>query len=210
MAEKEQKKRGGCLKWIVIIFGLLILLGACGAMLSGGGDSTDTTTDEAAADNNSKTDETAEETESDEESSNETEDTAEVIEEETETVDNNLTVGETSTIDDISLTVDNAYYTDQRNEFADIVPDNVLMIDVTIENNSGTDYPVGMDLSLYVDGSKAETYPVATLMDSVSDGRSVSGQQSFAIMGDSSEIELEFSPFMSFSGEKAIYTITPQ
>ena len=106
--------------------------------------------------------------------------------------------------------MDNAYYTDERNEFADITPDNVLMVEVTIENNSGTDYPVGMDLSLYVDGSKAETYPVATLMDSVSDGRSVSGQQTFAIMGDPSEIELEFSPFMSFSGEKAIYTITPQ
>lgn len=204
MTEKEEKKRGGCLKWVVIIFGVLILLGACTALLGGGEDTTNTTTEEAQEDSGNTN------TEDGEENSNETEDTADVVEEETETVDNNLNIGETSTIDDISLTVDNAYYTDQRNEFADINPDTVLMVEVTIENNSGTDYPVGMDLSLYVDGSKAETYPVATLMDSVSDGRSVSGQQTFAIMGDPSEIELEFSPFMSFSGEKAIYTITPQ
>lgn len=204
MAEKEQKKRGGCLKWIVIIFAVLILLGACTALLGGGDNDTNTTTEEPVEDSDNTS------AEDSEENSNETEDTADVVEEETETVDSNLNIGETSTIDDISLTVDNAYYTDQRNEFADINPDTVLMVEVTIENNSGTDYPVGMDLSLYVDGSKAETYPVATLMDSVSDGRSVSGQQTFAIMGDPSEIELEFSPFMSFSGEKAIYTITPQ
>lgn len=204
MAEKEQKKRGGCLKWIVIIFAVLILLGACTALLGGGDNDTNTTTEEPVEDSDNTN------AEDSEENSNETEDTADVVEEETETVDSNLNIGETSTIDDISLTVDNAYYTDQRNEFADINPDTVLMVEVTIENNSGTDYPVGMDLSLYVDGSKAETYPVATLMDSVSDGRSVSGQQTFAIMGDPSEIELEFSPFMSFSGEKAIYTITPQ
>lgn len=204
MAEKEQKKRGGCLKWIVIIFAVLILLGACTALLGGGDNDTNTTTEEPVEDSDNTN------AEDSEEDSNETEDTADVVEEETETVDSNLNIGETSTIDDISLTVDNAYYTDQRNEFADINPDTVLMVEVTIENNSGTDYPVGMDLSLYVDGSKAETYPVATLMDSVSDGRSVSGQQTFAIMGDPSEIELEFSPFMSFSGEKAIYTITPQ
>lgn len=204
MAEKEQKKRGGCLKWIVIIFGVLILLGACTALLSGGDNKTNNTTEDAAEESDNSN------VENTEESSEETEDTADVVEEETETVDTNLTIGETSTIDDISLTVDNAYYTDERNEFADINPDTVLMVEVTIENNSGTDYPVGMDLSLYVDGSKAETYPVATLMDSVSDGRSVSGQQTFAIMGEPSEIELEFSPFMSFSGEKAIYTITPQ
>lgn len=200
MAEKEQKKRGGCLKWVVIIFGVLILLGACGAMLGGGDNATNTTPEETIEEENTES----------AESSEETENTADVVEEETETVDSNLTIGETSTIDNISLTVDNAYYTDERNEFAEINPDTVLMVEVTIENNSGTDYPVGMDLSLYVDGSKAETYPVATLMDSVSDGRSVSGQQTFAIMGDPSEIELEFSPFMSFSGEKAIYTITPQ
>lgn len=167
---------------------------------------------DAAEDATQQVEETVEETTQDSESGEDvaTEDTEDVVEEETEVADENLSTGDSVTIDDITFTLDSAYYTDERNEFADITPDNVLMIDVTIENNSGDDYPVGMDLELYVDGSKAETYPVATLMDGVSDGRSVSGQQSFAIMGEPSELELEFSPFMNFSGEKAIYTVIPE
>lgn len=45
MAEKKEKKRGGCLKWFVIAFGVLILLGACGALLGGGDDTANTTTE---------------------------------------------------------------------------------------------------------------------------------------------------------------------
>ena len=198
---KQQKKRGGCLKWVLIIFGVLILLGACGALLGGGDNATNTTPEEA-------TEEATEET--NDSSSSETEDTEEVIEEETETAESNLSIGDSVTIDDITFTLDDAYYTDERNEFAEIQPDNVLMLDVTIQNDTDQDYPVGMDIQLYVDGSKAETYPVATLMDSVSAGRSISGQQSFAIMGEPSEVELEFSPFMNFSSEKAIYSIDIQ
>jgi len=201
MSEKEmksQKKRGGCLKWVLIIFGLLILLGACGAMLGGGDENaTNTTPEEATEETNGS-------------SSSDTEDTEEAIEEETETAESNLAIGDSVTIDDITFTLDDAYYTDERNEFAEIQPDNVLMLDVTIQNDTDQDYPVGMDIQLYVDGSKAESYPVATLMDGVSAGRSISGQQSFAIMGEPSEIELEFSPFMNFSGEKAIYSIDIQ
>ncbi|WP_462419970.1 DUF4352 domain-containing protein [Salinicoccus sp. Marseille-QA3877] len=206
---KQQKKRGGCLKWVLIIFGVLILLGACGALLSGGDDATNTTPEESTEESTEEATEEATE-ETNDSSSSDTADTEEVIEEETETAESSLSIGDSATIDDITFTLDDAYYTDERNQFAEIQPDNVLMLDVTIQNDTDQDYPVGMDIQLYVDGSKAETYPVATLMDGVSAGRSISGQQSFAIMGEPSEIELEFSPFMNFSGEKAIYSVDIQ
>lgn len=195
---KSQKKRGGCLKWFIIILLVLVLMGGCIAVIGGGDNATNTTSDDADNQSEESTDES------------EAEDTEKVIEEETETYESNLSSGDSVTIDDITFTLDDAYYTDERNEFAEIQPDNVLMLDVTIQNNTDQDYPVGMDIQLYVDGGKAETYPVATLMDGVSAGRSILGQQSFAIIGEPSEIELEFSPFMNFSGEKAIYTVTPE
>ena len=47
---REPKKKGGCMKWAVIIVGALFLLGFCGAMLSDSGDESDTeeTTEEVA------------------------------------------------------------------------------------------------------------------------------------------------------------------
>lgn len=141
----------------------------------------------------------------------ETEDTAEVVEEETETVDENLSVGDTVEMEGVEFTLDGAYYTDERNEFAEIEADSVVILDVSFTNNTGSDYSPTFDMSVYADGSKAEEYPVGDVfLDVVSDGRSSSGSIAYALVGEPSEIELEFAPMMSFSGEKSIYTVTPE
>lgn len=154
MAEKEQKKRGGCLKWIVIIFGLLILLGACGVMLGGGEDSTDTTTDEAAADNNSKTDETAEETEIKTESGKQ-EETASEDEEviEDDQAEEVVGIGETLTVDNIDFTVNELY---QQDVVGDIITSNAndtyLILDVSVTNNQNEAVMLSSSYFKIVDG----------------------------------------------------------
>ncbi|MEK4555533.1 hypothetical protein [Jeotgalicoccus sp. FSL K6-3177] len=168
-----------------------LLLAACG------GETEDTETDTST---------TEEETET-----TEVEDTEEVVEEETETVDENLTTGDTVEMDGVEFTLDGAYYTDERNEFAEVEADSVVILDISFTNNTGQDYSPTFDMSVYADGSKAEEYPVGdVVLDVVSDGRSSSGSIAYALVGEPSEIELEFAPMMSFSGEKSIYTVTPE
>ncbi|WP_213810445.1 hypothetical protein [Jeotgalicoccus sp. WY2] len=114
-------------------------------------------------------------------------------------------------MDGVEFTLDAAYYTDERNEFAEIEADSVVILDVSFTNNTGEDYSPTFDMSVYADGSKAEEYPVGDIvLDVVSDGRSSSGSVAYALVGEPSEIELEFAPMMSFSGEKSIYTVTPE
>lgn len=87
--------------------------------------------------------------------------------------------------------------------------DKVLVIEMDITNEGTEDIPVGTDVSAYADGKKLESYPINDLlMDSLSAGRSISGKQGFAIVGEPQKIELEFEPFLS--GQKAIYEVTPQ
>ena len=71
---RPKRKRGGCLKWVIIIVGALFLLGFCGAMLGDSGD--ESGTEEA-------TEEVAEQTKETEEdvSEEETEETEELEEE---------------------------------------------------------------------------------------------------------------------------------
>ncbi|MEK4555532.1 hypothetical protein [Jeotgalicoccus sp. FSL K6-3177] len=122
-----------------------------------------------------------------------------------------LTFGDTVDIEGVVFTVEDSYYTDERNGFSDTLADQVLMIDMSFTNNTGRDYSPTFSLDVYVDGSKADTYPVGDIsLDMVSDGRSSSGSLAYAIVGDPSNIELEFSPRLLRSGEKAIFDISPQ
>lgn len=119
-------------------------------------------------------------------------------------------VGETTEIDGVSFTLDNAVYTEERNEFSEVEADRVLKVDMTIKNNSKEDIPVGGDVKVYVDGKQAKSYPVDNqLMDSLSPNREISGSEGFAINGNPKKIELEFQPLTSFSNKRYIYDIKP-
>lgn len=128
---------------------------------------------------------------------------------ETATKDSKHKIGDEVTLQDVTFKPTKAYYTDERNEFADMKADKVLVIEMDIKNNGKEDIPVGTDLSAYADGKKLELYPINdSLMDALSSGRSISGKQGFAIVGEPKIIELEFEPFLS--GKKAIYTVNPE
>ncbi|WP_436883905.1 DUF5067 domain-containing protein [Mammaliicoccus sciuri] len=119
-------------------------------------------------------------------------------------------VGDDVTIKDVQFKLVDAYYTDERNEFADVEADKVLVVDMEIKNNGDEDIPVGTDVKAYADGKQLESYPVDDeLIDGLSPVRSIQGKTGFAITGNPKKLELEFSPFSDFSGTKAVYDLEP-
>src|SRR5699024_6127475 len=61
-------KKGGCLKWLLIAIGVIVLLGACGAMLGGNDDSKDEkSTSEQSSNESDDNREESEDTSNDEE-----------------------------------------------------------------------------------------------------------------------------------------------
>jgi len=184
----EVKRRGGCFKWgclgVIAFFVVIIIIG-----IAGGGTTTEESASETSTDQTEQPTEEGSEEVSEEPSGNEL-----------------LAIGESATIDDITYTVTNASYTDERNEFAETSPENVIKIDFTLENGAEEDYPVGMDTQAYVDGVQAETYPLGSDFGSVSAGRTYEGSMYYGVSGE--QVELEWAPTFSFSGEKAVWNVT--
>lgn len=172
---------------------------AVSAFVLGACEEADTTEDEATE---------AEETVTDEAEDTEVVEEADEPAEEEEAEDELLSIGDSFTADDVTVTVTDAYYTDERNEFEETDPENVLAIEYTLENNADEDYPVGMDFQVYVDGSLADTYANENTMDSVSSGRSIDAIAHYGV--SEGQIEAEWEPFFSFSGEKGIWNVTPE
>ena len=179
------KKRGGCLKWIGIGVLVIIVIGVLGTVFGGWDESADTATEASSSEVSATEESTSEET--------------------PEAKTDLLAVGDSATIDDITVTVNNVSFTDERNEFADTTPERVIAIEYTLENGQEEDYPFGMDMQLYVDGKKADTYPLGTDMGSVSAGRTVDSITYFGVDGEN--IELEWQPMFSLS-DKAIWDLT--
>lgn len=121
-----------------------------------------------------------------------------------------LSVGDSAELNGMTLTVEDVSYTDERNEFAEVDADEVIMIDLSFENNSGDSYLMGSrDMEIMVDGEPAETYPVGDIiLDETEDGESTSGSLAYAVTGDPSEIELVFSPLDA--EDSAVFDITPE
>nr|DAQ76717.1 MAG TPA: protein of unknown function (DUF4352) [Caudoviricetes sp.] len=105
---------------------------------------------------------------------------------------------------EVEITVKTAAWTDERNQFADKPAKKVLLVTYDVKNLSDKDYPVGTDIKLYVNGKKAESYPVQVKLDSISPNRvSENVTQAFAVNEDGS-LELEVQPTFSFKDKKII------
>lgn len=102
------------------------------------------------------------------------------------------------------ITVKTAAWTNERNEFADKPAKKVLLVTYDVKNLSDKDYPVGTDIKLYVNGKKAESYPVQVKLDSISPNRIAENvTQAFAVNEDG-PLELEVQPMFSFKDKKII------
>src|SRR5699024_9498997 len=118
--------KGGCLKWTVIIIGVLILFGACTAAFSGDGEE-DSSTDSETTTTEGASEDSAEESTAEES-------TEEVVNE--EEADEIVGVGETLTVDGIDFTVNEWY---QQDSVGDVITSNAndtyLILDVSVTNN---------------------------------------------------------------------------
>lgn len=115
--------------------------------------------------------------------------------------DNFYKVGDTVKVGDAEYTLTGVELTDERNEFTEKQPAQVVKISYVVKNNSDKDIPVGMDIEVYgADNKKAETYPNDNTMGSVAAGKEMDCIAHFGL-NQSGEIEIQFSPIVSF--EKA-------
>jgi len=176
-----KKKKGGCLKWFLIIFGVIILIGACGAMISDE-DSTvteDESTETASEETDGESEETAaesteeaeevEETESGEQEESASED-EEVVEE--EEVDEVVGIGEPLEVDGVEFTVNEMYQADSvGSEFlASEANDTYIVMDVSVINNQNEAITVDSDFFKIIDGERVFEPDSSASMNANDDG----------------------------------------
>ncbi|WP_195853167.1 DUF4352 domain-containing protein [Aerococcus sanguinicola] len=179
----NEVKRGGCLKWIGIGIIVIIVLIILGAIFSNGENNLDIAD---SGDNQTSQNQSVKEGEK------------------------SLAVGDSAEIDNIKFTVNSVEFTDERNQFAESNPERVIKINYTLENGQDEDYAFGIDTQLYVDGKKANTYPLGGIdgdigFGSVSAGRTVDSSVYYGV--DGQDIELEWQPMFS-TKDKAIWKLS--
>ena len=110
-------------------------------------------------------------------------------------------IGDTVKVGDAEYTLNSVELTDERNQFEENQPAQVIKITYTVKNDGDSDIPVGMDVEVYgSDNKKSETYPNDNTMGSVAPGKEMDCVAHFGL-NQTGEIEINFSPLVSF--EKA-------
>lgn len=110
-------------------------------------------------------------------------------------------IGDTVKVGDAEYTLNSVELTDERNQFEENQPAQVVKITYTVKNDGDSDIPVGMDVEVYgSDNKKSETYPNDNTMGSVAPGKEIDCVAHFGL-NQTGEIEIHFSPLVSF--EKA-------
>lgn len=107
-------------------------------------------------------------------------------------------VGDTVKVGDVEYTLTSVELSEERNQFADTDPANVVKISYTVKNNGDSDLPVGADVEVYgPDDKKSESYPNDNTLGSVAPGKQMDCVQHFGI-NSNGEIEIHFAPLISF------------
>lgn len=109
-------------------------------------------------------------------------------------------IGDTAEMDDVKFTLQDVSLTDERNEFEEEEPTEVVKIEFELENNSDEEVPVGADLQVYDGtGNQVESYANDNTMGSVKPGKKIQGVAHYGI--EEGPIEIYFQPMMSLSDE---------
>lgn len=107
-------------------------------------------------------------------------------------------IGDSVKVGDVTYTLNSVELTDQRNEFEEKQPAQVVKITYTVKNDGKEDIPVGADVEVYgPDDKKAETYANENTMGSVASGKQMDVTAHFAL-NQTGEIEIHFAPLISF------------
>jgi len=118
-------------------------------------------------------------------------------------------VGDTVQVGDAEYTLTGVELTDERNQFDESNPAQVVKISYTVKNNGADDIPVGMDVEVYgPDDKKAESYPNDNTMGSVASGKQMDCVQHFGI-NETGDVEIHFAPIISLE-DSAIFKVNVQ
>lgn len=108
-------------------------------------------------------------------------------------------IGTTYTVDNLDITINDIYFTDERNEYVDDTYDNVLVVSYTLVNNRDEDYPGGSEIKVFNGANDSENYYLPnTSTDSTvtSAGRQTEVVKGFGFNGEIEDIELEIKAFL--------------
>ncbi len=107
-------------------------------------------------------------------------------------------LGDKVDIEGTVITLTDASYTDERNEFADEDPEKVLIINMTVQNAKDEElFFDAYDFEIYdAEGTKMETYPIDYLTETLQPGKNVSGRGAYGVSGKG-PYEVYYSDFMT-------------
>ena len=135
----------------------------------------------------------------------------EIDEEAVETAEaetDNYQLGETVEISGITVTINDAYLTDERNDTSIIDVSGVLVLDVTYENGSDEVFPAGRDITLEAGGEHVRSYDMdSTLPADLAPGESITGHMAYGLVKAPEDVVAVFEPLMNDSGENAIFDV---
>lgn len=95
-------------------------------------------------------------------------------------------MGQQVNIEGNMITLTNARYTNERNEFADTKPAKVLLFDVEYQNATKEEQTIDAGSFEVYDskGEKMEVYPVEYLTETIQPGKHVKGRAAFGVTGN--------------------------
>lgn len=171
------KKKGGCLKWLLIIVGVLILFSACTAMLTGGDPADEEAQEQSSPEDGAAEEQSTEETEeaeTTETESGEQEETAsedeEVIEE--EEADEVVGVGEPLEVDGVEFTVNEWYQADTVGSdfMVSEANDTYIVMNVSVVNNQNEAITIDSNFFKIIEGERVFEPDSSASMDANDDG----------------------------------------
>ncbi len=118
--------------------------------------------------------------------------------------------GDTWVTDEWKVTVNSVEVTEERNQFSDDKPAQVVFVNYTFENvNYDDDLFMSIDNVVDEAGNTCSTYPVSrAFIQSTPLGAKCTGDQAFGIVTESSKIKIYFSKYDSNSNkQRAIFEL---
>lgn len=108
-------------------------------------------------------------------------------------------LGETVKVGDVEYTLKSVQKTDERNEFADDKPKDVIKVVYHVKNDGKEDLAIGTDLNVYgPDNNKLKEYP----LNDQTVASIAAGKESDVVTGFGTDklgdFELQFAPLVSF------------
>ena len=142
------------------------------------------------------------------EEENEIDEVDEDVVESAKSESDNYQLGEPVEIDGITVTINDAFMTDERNDTNIIDVSGVIVLDITYENGTDQTFPAGRDITLEADGELAHSYELDSIFPAdLAPGESITGQMSYGLVSAPENMVAVFEPLMNSEGKTAVFDI---